>query len=220
MVRCTLAGVAGSSDPRMSGVTSSLVTASNFTKRGSVSEPSPDEIRRAVAGDIKVFRALVERYQGMVYAVAFRILGDHMDAEDAAQEAFLRCYKKLAQYRGEAAFSTWLFRLAVAAACDVGRRKCRQREVPVDTVMESPSEPVESGVAPAIISGLRRLPEGQRVPVVLRDIYGLPYQEIAEVIGRPLSTVKVMVYRGRMALRSHLLSEGLAPSSVCGGRGR
>ena len=74
----------------------------------------------------------MERYQGMVYSVAYNVLGNHTDAEDAAQEAFLRCYRTLPQYRGEATFSTWLFRLALTSAVDYKRRERRQPE-PVET---------------------------------------------------------------------------------------
>ena len=88
------------------------MTPSNLHKWGLLPDPSPAELARAASGDVEAFTRIVERYQGMVYSVAYNVLGDHTDAEDAAQEAFLRCYRKLPQFRGEATFTTWLFRLA------------------------------------------------------------------------------------------------------------
>src|SRR5674476_1221434 len=85
-------------------------------------------IKRATEGDAQAFKLIVERYQGMVYSVAYNVLGNHTDAEDAAQEAFLRCYRKLPQFRSEATFSTWLFRLALTASVDYKRRERRHPE--------------------------------------------------------------------------------------------
>jgi len=190
-------------------VTFALVTTSNLHKWASLPDPSPAELGRAAAGDVQAFKLIVERYQGMVYSVAYNVLGNHTDAEDAAQEAFLRCYRKLSQYRSEATFSTWLFRLALTAAVDYKRRERRHPdpvEVPdvADVAGPGPDEGLD---AVTIMAALNDLPEDYRVPTVLRDVYGLPYQEIAEVTGRPLGTVKVMVHRGRASLRLKLQAE-------------
>jgi RNA polymerase sigma-70 factor, ECF subfamily len=182
------------------------VAASNLHKWASLPDPSPADLERAAEGDAEAFKTIVERYQGMVYSVAYNVLGSHTDAEDAAQEAFLRCYRKLSQFREEATFSTWLFRLALTTAVDYRRRERRHPE-PVDVpelVDESASELGEGMSAGTIMAALRDLPDDYRVPTVLRDIYGLPYQEIATVTGRPLGTVKVMVHRGRASLRLKL----------------
>ncbi len=172
-------------------------------------DPTPRELARAAAGDHEAFRLIVERYQAMVYSVAYNVLGDPADAEDAAQETFLRCYRTLPQYRGEASFSTWLFRLALSNAVDYGR-KVRRRpesvELP-DEIGEAPA-PGEGVDTQTLVRALAELPQDYRTPTVLRDIYGLPYQEIAEVTGRPLGTVKVMVHRGRASLRLRLKAEG------------
>jgi RNA polymerase sigma-70 factor, ECF subfamily len=182
------------------------MTPSNLHKWASLPDPSPADLVRAAAGDPQAFTLIVERYQGMVYSVAYNVLGNHTDAEDAAQEAFLRCYRKLSQYRSEASFSTWLFRLALTSAVDYRRReKARPEPVDVpDLAGEAAVEPGEVPDAATIVRALGDLPEDYRVPTVLRDVYGLPYQEIAEVTGRPLGTVKVMVHRGRASLRLKL----------------
>jgi RNA polymerase sigma-70 factor (ECF subfamily) len=183
---------------------------SNHQKWQMLPDPSPAELERAAAGDGDAFRLIVERYQGMVYSVARNILGDHVDAEDAAQEAFLRCYRKLGQYRSEARFSTWLFRLAMTTAIDYRRREQRRPEpVDVPDMADEAAAGLGEGVTPALLAAaLHDLPHDYRVPTVLRDVYGLPYQEIAELTGRPLGTVKVMVHRGRASLRLRLKADG------------
>lgn len=166
------------------GVTFSPVASSNRKGWRTPPDPSPGDLARAAAGEHDAFRLIVERYQSMVYSVAYNLLGAHVDAEDAAQEVFLRCYRTLPQYRSESSFSTWLFRLALTTSLDYQRRE-RRRPVPAE------------------------LPDDYRTPTVLRDVYGLPYQEIADLTGRPLGTVKVMVHRGRAALRLRLRAGGV-----------
>jgi RNA polymerase sigma-70 factor (ECF subfamily) len=184
---------------------------SNLDKRGLQPDLSPDVLARAAKGDVEAFTEIVERYQGMVYSVAYKILGHHADAEDAAQDAFLRCYRKLGQFRGDASFSTWLFRLVVASAVDLRRRE-RRRPQPVPEVgQELVSAAGIPTDAAGLIAALGELPDDYRVPTVLRDVYGLPYQEIADVTGRPLGTVKVMVHRGRASLRLRLRAGGIGP---------
>jgi RNA polymerase sigma-70 factor, ECF subfamily len=187
------------------------VAASNFHKWATLPDPSSAELSRAAAGDAQAFTLIVERYQGMVYSVAFNVLGNHTDAEDAAQEAFLRCYRKLSQFRSEATFSTWLFRLALTASVDYKRRASRRPEpVEVPELADESSADLGDGVTAATLAAaLHDLPEDYRVPTVLRDVYGLPYQEIAESTGRPLGTVKVMVHRGRASLRLRLKADGV-----------
>jgi RNA polymerase sigma-70 factor, ECF subfamily len=187
------------------------MTASNLSKWASLPDPSPAELARAAHGDMQAFRLIVERYQGMVYSVAYNVLGDYTDAEDAAQETFLRCYRKLSQYRGDAAFSTWLFRLALSSAVDYRRRERRHPEpAEVPDLADVSAAELGDGVTPAmLVEALAGLPDDYRVPTVLRDVYGLPYQEIAETTGRPLGTVKVMVHRGRASLRLRLRADGI-----------
>lgn len=146
----------------------------------------------------------------MVYSVAYNVLGSHMDAEDAAQDAFLRCYRSLPQYRSEASFSTWLFRLALTSALDCRRRERRKPEpVEMPEVADERAPALGEGIgAEILVRALGELPEDYRTSTVLRDVYGLPYQEIAELTGRPLGTVKVMVHRGRASLRLRLKAAG------------
>jgi len=175
-------------------------------------DPSPADLARAAAGDRRAFKLIVERYQTMVYSVAYNVLGSHADAEDAAQDAFLRCYRSLPQYRSEASFSTWLFRLALTTALDCRRRERRQPEpAEMPEVADERAPQLGEGIdAATLVRALGDLPEDYRTPTVLRDLYGLPYQEIAELTGRPLGTVKVMVHRGRASLRLRLKAAGTA----------
>ena len=198
------------------------MAASNLHKWATLPDPSPAELARAAEGDAQAFTLIVERYQGMVYSVAFNVLGDHTDAEDAAQEAFVRCYRKLSQFRSEATFSTWLFRLALSASVDYQRRERRHPEpVDVPDLVDEGSPDLDGGVTAATLAAaLHDLPDDYRVPTVLRDIYGLPYQEIAEATGRPLGTVKVMVHRGRASLRLRLRAEGARPAAAHAGAGK
>ncbi|HOT23396.1 MAG TPA: sigma-70 family RNA polymerase sigma factor [Thermoleophilia bacterium] len=184
------------------------MASSNWEKWRLPADPSPADLARAAAGERQAFRMIVERYQHMVYSVAYNVLGNHADAEDAAQDAFLRCYRSLPQYRSEASFSTWLFRLALTAAIDAQRRE-RRRPEPVDVPeVAGEAAALAPGIDAATIArALADLPEDYRTPTVLRDVYGLPYHEIAELTGRPLGTVKVMVHRGRAALRLRLRAE-------------
>ena len=155
----------------------------------------------------------------MVYSVAYNVLGDRFAAEDAAQDAFLRCYRTLPQYRSEASFSTWLFRVALTSAVDARRRSARAATpvaVSDDALGAAPAAEVD---AAGIVRALGDLPEDYRTPTVLRDVYGLPYQEIAELTGRPLGTVKVMVHRGRASLRLRLKAAGIGPQGPAGGPG-
>ncbi len=161
------------------GVTFWPVASSNPKEWRTPPDPSPADLARAAAGEHDAFRLIVERYQSMVYSVAYNLLGAHVDAEDAAQEVFLRCYRTLPQYRRESSFSTWLFRLG------------------------------EGVDARTLVDALAELPDDYRTPTVLRDVYGLPYQEIADLTARPLGTVKVMVHRGRAALRLRLRAGGV-----------
>jgi len=198
------------------------MAASNLHKWATLPDPSPAELARAAEGDAQAFTLIVERYQGMVYSVAFNVLGNHTDAEDAAQEAFLRCYRKLPQFRSEATFSTWLFRLALSASIDYQRRE-RRRPEPVDVpdLVDEGSPDLGDGVTAATLAAaLHDLPDDYRVPTVLRDIYGLPYQEIAEATSRPLGTVKVMVHRGRASLRLRLRAEGARSAAAHAGAGK
>jgi RNA polymerase sigma-70 factor (ECF subfamily) len=190
------------------------------TPVGGPSELVERDVAKAQGGDKEAFGRLVERYQGMVYTLAYNATGNHVDAEDAAQEVFLRAYRKLPGFKGAAAFSTWLFRLAVNAIVDYQRRERRSAGAP------GARDALDSGDVPEVVGdleaevlervGYRRLmqaladlPTDYRTPLVLRDIYGLEYEEISRRLDRPLGTVKACVHRGRNSLRLRLRGSGV-----------
>ena len=172
-------------------------------------EPDAGELARAAAGEPAAFRALVERYQHLVFGCTYTVLGNRADAEDAAQDAFMRLHRSLRGYRGEAQFTTWLFRLAVSAAVDHRRRRRRrflaETTDAVPEVLAGPEVPADvREEARRLLEAMAELPPAKRTPLALREVYGYEYGEIAALLGRPLGTVKSAVHRGRQALRESL----------------
>ena len=166
-------------------------------------EKQTDEelVRRFVADrEADALDVLLRRHQDRVLGMALRILGNRADALDAAQEVFVTVFRKAGSFRHQSAFTTWLYRLTVNACTDLGRKRAR---LPQSTDM--PEAPVPDGVGTMVArmeveAGLRRLPLDQRTAVVMRDLYALTYEEIAEATQSPLGTVKSRVARGRAAL--------------------
>jgi RNA polymerase sigma-70 factor (ECF subfamily) len=171
-----------------------------------VAEPPATDVERAAAGDVAAFRSLVERYERLVFGVAYTVLGDRCEAEDAAQEAFLRLHRSLPRYRAEAAFGTWVFRLAVTAALDQRRRLLRRAAVrPDPPPMQAPeASPEQWAEAAELLAAMAALSSALRAPLVLREVYGSEYAEIAALLGKPVGTVKAAVHRGRAALLQEL----------------
>lgn len=165
-------------------------------------------LARAAGGDQHAFGALVERHAGMVLAVCRRHLGE--DAEDAAQEAFVKAWRAAATYSGRASVRTWLYRIAVNAARDRLRRQRRRpaaADLTVDDLAASLADPAgldeqlaERGLDPDLRSALTRLPPEQREAVVLADVLGVPHAEIAERQGVAPGTVKSRLHRGHARL--------------------
>jgi RNA polymerase sigma-70 factor (ECF subfamily) len=161
-------------------------------------------VRRARAGDREAFGRLVEAYQAPVFRVVRGIVGDPSDAEDVAQEVFLKAYGALGRFRGESGFFTWLYRIAVNEALRAARR--RRPTAPLDEgiPVEAPPvpQPDEDGPSLALLERLlRKLPEEFRAIVVLRDLEGLPYREVAETLEIPMGTVMSRLFRARRELR-------------------
>jgi RNA polymerase sigma-70 factor (ECF subfamily) len=175
-----------------------------------VNDPADDElVRRYLAGDADAFAALVRRHEARVFNLCVRVLGDREDAADAAQDTFLAALRKLNQFRGDAAFSTWLHRVTVNACYDLLRKQRRQPLLhlavePGDAEPE-PGPPVPdhadevAGTRDAA-AALAQVPSEFRVALVLADVQDLPYEEIAAILEVPIGTVKSRVHRGRIAL--------------------
>lgn len=172
-------------------------------------EPGDDElVRRAVGGDLDAFGRLVDRHHPVVARVTTRMVGAG-EAEDVSQDAFLRAFHRLEQFRGQAPFRSWLLRIAHNAALDHLARR-RPEPVDPDTVEHSPSAQPASRL-PAdrlevrerierLEDKLAALPPAHRSVLVLRDVEGLSYEEIATVTESPLGSVKGRLHRARREL--------------------
>ena len=174
-------------------------------------------VRAAAKGNTLAFEELVRLHEKKVYALTLRMCGNPEDARDAAQEAFLSAWRGLPSFRGEAGFSTWLYRLASNAAIDQLRRNRRQREEAsldageMDTPDQSPGpqEAAEgSELQRAVADGLASLSEDHRRILLLREYQELSYDEIAQTLDMDLGTVKSRISRARRALRKILLESG------------
>ena len=175
-------------------------------------------VARATAGDQDSFNQLVARWERPIYALAYRTLGREVEARDVVQEAFLRAYRGLKGFKGEAKFSSWLYRITLNLCRDWIRRERRAPIVqvpegvdPVDLAdaQVSPSESVEDLVgrremSQAVAKAMAELPEEQRVAIMLKEYHGLTFQEIADQLECPLSTVKTRLYQGLSVLRRRL----------------
>jgi RNA polymerase sigma-70 factor (ECF subfamily) len=184
-----------------------------------VAEPTDEDlVRRYVGGDRPAFETLMDRHQRRVYNIAYRMLGRSDDAADATQETFLICLQKLTGFRGASAFTTWLHRVTVNVCHDALRK--RAREGPATEEAEPPPAPDPADASAAAVDvqrALLQVPEDFRTVLVLHDVQGIPYEDIAEALGAPVGTVKSRLHRGRVALARALRGEharGGPPSNL------
>ena len=174
-----------------------------------MSSPSDEDlVRRFLDADRAAFAELVERHQRRVYNLAYRMLGRPEDAADATQEVFVSCLRKLSGFRGTSSFSTWLHRVAVNACYDILRRRSREQPVAEDPEPAPAADPAEAAVAAVDVQrALLQVPEEFRAVLILHDVQGVPYQDVAETLGAPIGTVKSRLHRGRVALARALRGE-------------
>jgi RNA polymerase sigma-70 factor (ECF subfamily) len=177
-------------------------------------------IASARKGDARAFNQLVLLYQSMAYNVAYRILGQPDAAADATQDAFISAFKAMRKFRG-GSFKAWILRIVTNACYDQLRVKQRRPTESMDDLeveqdhiryMLDPAERPEDYVErqelnQAIQRGIEILPPDQRIVLVLSDVQGLSYKEIADITGVSLGTVKSRLSRGRTKLRDHLLEQ-------------
>ena len=162
------------------------------------------------------FEELVRVTSSDIYALAFRLTGDEQDARDIVQETYLRAFRSIRKFRGDASFSTWLYRIAANCAATSHSRRKRVRQVSIDTDprwAELPADPDPDAVASAaverdrLVRALRTLPLAQRTVIVLRDIYGLSHDEIATELGISGAATRVRLHRARRQLRAAVAPE-------------
>ena len=184
---------------------------------------------RSQDGDVDSFNQLIKRWERPIYALAYRTLGREEDARDICQETFFRAYRALKGFKGEAKFSSWLYRIALNLCRDWMRRQRRAPTVqmPEDAdIAELAAEggPVESietlvgrrELSRAVERAMATLPDGQRTAIVLKEYHGLTFQEIADMQGCPLSTVKTRLYQGLSVVRRQLEAGGMSVSDIRG----
>jgi RNA polymerase sigma-70 factor (ECF subfamily) len=194
-------------------------------------------VERAKRGDVQAFEQLISQYEKKVYNLAYRLTGKHEDASDVAQEAFLRAYSSLPDFRGDSSFATWLFRIVNNACLDELRKRKRQRLTSLDEPVavedgemdrqlaiadsaDGPEQALERvEIQRAVHESISALDEEYRIVVVLRHIHGYSYNEIADSLGINLGTVKSRLNRAKHALKEMFGDrELLAPRVVYSGR--
>ena len=167
-------------------------------------------------GERAAFDELVRRTYVDTYTLAVRLTGHEEDARDVVQEAYLRAWKGLRRFRGDARFSTWLYRITANAAFTQVQKRRRHRAAPLEEVAEpvdtraeaSPELVAESGAGlTELADAVDRLPDGLREVLVLKDVYGLSHEDIAEELGISVTAAKVRLHRGRKKMRDLLYEE-------------
>ncbi len=180
-------------------------------------DPDAELVARWRSGDESAFEALVCRHERRVFGLLLRMLGNREEAEDVAQETFLSLHRHGHRFRQEARFSTFVYRVAANAALNrrrsLGRRRARERELAArqaagDDLPQEPRDPEDAAVGTEVGRrvqvALDQLAPALRLPLVLYDLEGLPYGEIAGVLGLATGTVKSRIHRARQALRTEL----------------
>lgn len=189
-------------------------------------------VARSIAGDTESFNQLILRWERPIYALAYRQIGREDDARDIVQDAFLRAFRALPGFKGEAKFSSWLYRITLNLCRDFLRRARRAPFLPAPEGMDIAdlvssetlaAETVEDVVTRNDLSrrvarAMGALPEEQRSAILLKEYHGMTFQEIAEMQGVPLSTVKTRLYQGLTVLRRELDRRGSGPARAEGRR--
>ena len=192
-------------------------------------------VQRVLEGDTNAFEELVLEYEKKVYNVALRMLNNSEDAADMTQEAFIKAYNSLSGFRGDSKFSVWLTRIVSNLCLDFMRSRNRRptvslsmededgEDVQLDIAdtSQSPEQLLERSLTrESVRRGLQSLPEDYREILLLREIQGLSYDEIAAALDIEVGTVKSRIFRGRKKLCAYLIKDGNIPEFVSSGRTR
>ncbi len=196
-------------------------------------EQEAQVVRKVLQGDVNAFEKLVTEYEKSVYAIALRMTGNSEDAADMTQETFLKAYNSLQSFRGDSKFSVWLYRIASNVCLDFLRSRSRKptlslsveddegEEVELDIADESQSPELllERGLTrDAVRRGLQALPPDYRQILLLREIQGLSYEEIADALRIEVGTVKSRIFRARKRLCTFLIEDGNIPDFTTSGK--
>ena len=172
-------------------------------------------IELASGGDPEAFNRLMEKHERRMYAVALRMCANREDAQDCLQEAMLRVYRSIGNFKGESSFATWLYRITMNACLDELRRRKNKQSASLDYLLDEGWAPADESGSPEkqavraeasriLHQTIRELPEDMRAAVVLRDIQGYSYEEIAQILDINVGTIKSRISRGREKLREKL----------------
>ena len=198
-------------------------------------EQESEIVRRVLGGDVNAFEQLVTDYEKNVYSIALRMTGNSEDAADMTQEAFIKAYNSLGNFRGDSKFSVWLYRIVSNVCLDYIRSRSRKPSVSLSTENED-GEEVEIDIADeektpenlldrrltrdAVQRGLQSLPPDHRQILLLREIQGLSYEEISEALGLEVGTVKSRIFRARKKLCAFLVDDGNIPDYISSSKTR
>ena len=177
-------------------------------------------LEKAKAGDIAAFEELIEGYQKRIYNLAYRILGNYEDAGDMAQEALIRIFRSIANFKEQSYFSTWVYRITTNVCLDEIKKRKNKKVISLDEeirmedgemkrqIMSDDLQPDAAAeleeLRTFVSDAINSLPEDQRLVITLRDIQGLSYEEISSVLDCPSGTVKSRINRARQALKKVL----------------
>jgi len=204
---------------RVAGKFPARAAAWNVILPDAMADDDAQVIRAVLDGDIDRYAALVDKYQARALRIAFSLLGNSEDARDASQEAFVSAYRSLARFRGDAQFSTWLYRIVVNACKDAYRRRARQPAAAglggssedgealfeIADASRSPQDAlVQREASRRLSAAIDQLPLQQRTAFVLHHVHGLPLAAVAKVMACRVGTVKSHVFRASASLRARL----------------
>ena len=172
-------------------------------------------ISRASGGDPSAFNQLMGMHEKRMYAVALRMCGNREDAQDCLQEAMLRVYRAIGGFKGQSSFGTWVYRITMNTCLDELRRKKNKQNVSFDNLLDQGWSPADDSASPekkvmqiemrkSISTSIQELPEDMRSAIIMRDIHGYSYDEIADILGVNVGTIKSRISRGREKLREKL----------------
>jgi len=168
-------------------------------------------VQSAAGGDEYAFEELVGRYKNLVYSVVLRMVNDAEEANDIAQEVFIKVYSNLDKYSSEFKFSTWIIRIATNTVIDF-RRKKKQEFVSIDEmeaelpdIVTPENSYVEKEQKSQLINAINSLPDMYKMPIVLYHLEGMSYQEISSILGVSMSKIKNRIFRGRKLLKDELI---------------
>jgi RNA polymerase sigma-70 factor, ECF subfamily len=211
-----------------------MTTPNRLERTVEPTEPTDEELvaKFRISADMGIFKILVRRYQARVYSIALRTLGNNEEAEEVVQETFLKVHQSLDKYRQNALFSSWLYRIAHNQCMDVMRMKQRTleskavtfdpqsgssagEEISPDSSRDTVTQLADNTPDPAqaldineqtqiVEKSLAMLPEAQKMVLVLHDMQGLSYQEVSEIVGTSIGTVRSRLHYGRLKLRELL----------------